>query len=176
MKQLIYGVPVAVVAILMWGFYLFLQQGPPGALPSPLIGKPAPEFTLPALDEQAQNFTRDELAKGKPTVINFFASWCTPCRVEHPALQALAAKQGIALYGVDYKDTPAKAREFLSELGNPFGKINEDRSGRVAIDWGVTGVPETFVVDGNGIVRVHYAGPLSDEIIERLIMPALAAK
>jgi len=173
MKRLIYIVPVALVVVMMWGFYLFLNQGPPGYLPSPLIGKQAPDITLPALDNEAQNFTRDELAKGKPTIVNFFASWCTPCRVEHPALQALAAKEGITLYGVDYKDTPKAARDFLSELGNPFGKINEDRSGRVAIDWGVTGVPETFVIDGNGVIRVHYAGPLSDEVVERMILPAL---
>src|SRR5215467_2479983 len=125
MKRLIYIVPVALVVVMMWGFYLFLNQGPPGYLPSPLIGKQAPDITLPALDNEAQNFTRDELAKGKPTIVNFFASWCTPCRVEHPALQALAAKEGITLYGVDYKDTPKAARDFLSELGNPFGKINE---------------------------------------------------
>ena len=173
MKRLLFVVPFAVVAVLMWGFYIFLQQGPPGALPSPLVGKVAPDFTLPPLDAQAQNFTRDELGKGKPVIINFFASWCTPCRVEHSTLEALAAKGDVALYGIDYKDKPEDARAFLTELGNPFGRINEDRNGRVAIDWGVTGVPETFVIDGNGIIRVHYAGPLSDEIVARLIMPAL---
>ena len=173
MRRLLYVVPFALVAVMMWGFYIFLQQGPPGALPSPLVGKAAPDFTLPPLDDQAQNFARDELGKGKPIIINFFASWCTPCRVEHPTLEALAAKGDVALYGIDYKDKPEDARAFLTELGNPFGKINQDRNGRVAIDWGVTGVPETFVVDGSGVIRVHYAGPLSDEIVERLIKPAL---
>ena len=85
----------------------------------------------------------------------------------------MAARKGITLYGVDYKDTPEAARAFLSELGNPFGKINEDRQGRVAIDWGVTGVPETFVIDSKGIIRVHYAGPLNDQVVEQLILPAL---
>jgi cytochrome c biogenesis protein CcmG/thiol:disulfide interchange protein DsbE len=88
-------------------------------------------------------------------------------------LQALAARQGITLYGVDYKDKPEDGRAFLSELGNPFGKINEDRDGRVAIDWGVTGVPETFVIDSKGIIRVHYAGPLNEQVLQRLILPAL---
>jgi cytochrome c biogenesis protein CcmG, thiol:disulfide interchange protein DsbE len=171
-RRLLYIVPVAVVGALLWAFAVFLQQGPPGFLPSALVGKPAPEFTLPPLD-QAASFTSAELAQGRPTVINFFASWCTPCRVEHPTLQAMAARGDITLYGIDYKDDPVKARAFLEELGNPFGKINVDRDGRVAIDFGVTGVPETFVIDGNGIIKAHYAGPLSDSVVRGLILPAL---
>ena len=173
MKRLFYVIPVAVVVGLMWAFAVFLQQGPPGFLPSQLVGRPSPEFTLPALDAGTQPFTREELAQGRPTVINFFASWCTPCRVEHPTLQAMAARGDITLYGIDYKDDPVKARAFLEELGNPFGRINEDRNGRVAIDFGVTGVPETFVVDGNGVIKAHYAGPLSNDVVRRLILPAL---
>jgi cytochrome c biogenesis protein CcmG/thiol:disulfide interchange protein DsbE len=88
-------------------------------------------------------------------------------------LEALAARKGITLYGVDYKDKPEDARAFLTELGNPFGKINEDREGRVSIDWGVTGVPETFVIDGKGVIRVHYAGPLNEQVLAQLILPAL---
>ena len=174
MKQLVYIIPVVVVGGLMWAFAVFLQQGPRGYLPSQLVGKSAPEFTLPPLDEDAQSFTRAELAQGRPTVINFFASWCTPCRIEHPTLQAMAARGDITLYGIDYKDNPEKARAFLKELGNPFGRINEDRDGRVAIDFGVTGVPETFVVDGNGVIKAHYAGPISDAVVQGLILPALA--
>jgi len=172
-KRLFYVIPVVVVVGLMWAFAVFLQQGPPGFLPSVLVGKPAPEFTLPPLDAQAQGFTREELAQGRPTVINFFASWCTPCRVEHPTLQAMAARGDIILYAIDYKDDPEKARAFLNELGNPFGKINEDRDGRVAIDFGVTGVPETFVIDGNGMIKAHYSGPLSNAVVQGLILPAL---
>ena len=174
MKRLLYVIPIAIVGGLMWAFAVFLQQGPPGFLPSQLVGKTAPEFTLPPLDAEAQSFTRAELSQGRPTVINFFASWCTPCRVEHPTLQAMAARGDITLYGIDYKDTPEKARAFLNELGNPFGRINEDRDGRAAIDFGVTGVPETFVVDGNGVIKAHYSGPLSDAVVRGLILPALA--
>ncbi len=174
MKRLLYLIPVAIVGGLMWAFAAFLQQGPPGFLPSQLVGKAAPEFTLPPLDAEAQSFTRAELAQGRPTVINFFASWCTPCRVEHPTLQAMAARGDITLYGIDYKDTPEKARAFLDELGNPFGRIAEDRDGRAAIDFGVTGVPETFVVDGNGVIKAHYSGPLSDAVVRGLILPALS--
>ena len=175
MKRLLYVIPVAIVGGLMWAFAVFLQQGPPGFLPSQLVGKATPEFTLPPLDAEAQSFTRAELAQGRPTVINFFASWCTPCRVEHPTLQAMAARGDITLYGIDYKDNPEKARAFLNELGNPFGRINEDRDGRAAIDFGVTGVPETFVIDGNGVIKAHYAGPLSDAVVRGLILPALAS-
>jgi len=153
--------------------YVGLFQGPPSALPSPLIGKPAPQMALPALDAQAANFTREELGQGRPIVINFWASWCVPCRLEHSTLESLAQREGVTLYGVDYKDDPEKARAFLSELGNPFGKINQDKDGRVAIDWGVTGVPETFVVDSTGVIRVHYAGPLTDQVLQRLVLPAL---
>ena len=174
MKRSLFVVPVLVVGVMMAAFGVFLFQGPPGFLPSPLVGKAAPEFTLPPLDAEAQSFTRAELAQGRPTVINFFASWCAPCRVEHPTLQAMAARGDVTLYGVDYKDTPEKARAFLDELGNPFGRIAEDRDGRVAIDCGVTGVPETFVVDGNGVIKAHYSGPLSDAVVRGLILPALA--
>jgi cytochrome c biogenesis protein CcmG/thiol:disulfide interchange protein DsbE len=175
-KRLFFLVPVVIFAGLAALFYAGLYGGPPNILPSPLVGKLAPEMTLPALDAQSEGFSREELAKGKPTIVNFWASWCAPCRVEHPTLEALAQTGQVALYGVDYKDDPAAARGFLTELGNPFGdKINMDREGRVSIDWGVTGVPETFVIDGNGVIRAHYAGPLSDDVLQRVIMPAVAA-
>ncbi|HMI96348.1 MAG TPA: DsbE family thiol:disulfide interchange protein [Micropepsaceae bacterium] len=173
MKRLFFLVPVVIFVGLAWLLYIGLFQGPPSALPSPLVGKTAPDMSLPALDAQAQNFNRAELGQGRPIIVNFWASWCAPCRIEHSTLEALAARKGVTLYGVDYKDKPEDARAFLSELGNPFGKINEDRDGRVAIDWGVTGVPETFVIDSKGIIRVHYAGPLNDQVVERLILPAL---
>lgn len=173
MSRLIYVIPVIIFGGLAALLYIGLFQGPPSELPSPLVGKPAPGITLPALDSESQQFSRAELGNGHPVIVNFWASWCAPCRLEHAALQQLAAQKGIMIYGVDYKDKPENARAFLTELGNPFGKIDQDQEGRVSIDWGVTGVPETFVVDGKGIVRVHYAGPLDDDIINRLILPAI---
>jgi cytochrome c biogenesis protein CcmG/thiol:disulfide interchange protein DsbE len=172
-KRLFFLVPVVIFVGLAWLLYIGLFQGPPSILPSPLVGKPAPDISLPALDAEAQKFDRAELGQGRPIIVNFWASWCVPCRLEHSTLEALAARKGITLYGVDYKDRPEDARAFLTELGNPFGKINEDREGRVSIDWGVTGVPETFVIDGKGIIRVHYAGPLNDQVLAQLILPAL---
>jgi cytochrome c biogenesis protein CcmG/thiol:disulfide interchange protein DsbE len=172
-KRLFFLIPVVIFVGLAWLLYIGLFQGPPSILPSPLVGKSAPDISLPALDAEAQKFDRAELGQGRPIIVNFWASWCVPCRLEHSTLEALAARKGITLYGVDYKDKPEEARAFLTELGNPFGKINEDREGRVSIDWGVTGVPETFVIDGKGIIRVHYAGPLNDQVVERMILPAL---
>ena len=173
MKRLFFLIPVVIFVGLAVLLYVGLFQGPPSLLPSPLVGKPAPDIALPALDTQAENFTRAELGQGRPVIINFWASWCAPCRIEHSTLESLAARNGVTLYGVAYKDDPEKSRAFLSELGNPFGKINQDREGRVAIDWGVTGVPETFVIDGKGVIRVHYAGPLNESLLQRLILPAL---
>jgi cytochrome c biogenesis protein CcmG/thiol:disulfide interchange protein DsbE len=172
-KRLFFLVPIVIFLGLAALLYVGLGLGPPSVLPSPLVGKAAPEVGLPALDEQAVQFTREEIGKGKPIIINFWASWCAPCRIEHSTLEALAAKDGVQLYGVDYKDDPKKAREFLTELGNPYSKINQDHEGRVSIDWGVTGVPETFVIDGNGVIRVHYAGPLTPDLLDKLILPAV---
>src|SRR5262249_20644796 len=140
--------------------YIGLNLGPPSVLPSPLVGKSAPDIALPPMDAESKGFDRSELGKGKPIIINFFASWCAPCRIEHPTLQALSEQPGVTVYGVDYRETlygkSAKdARNFLMELGNPYTKIVQDNQGRVSIDWGVTGVPETFVIDGNGVIQVH---------------------
>jgi cytochrome c biogenesis protein CcmG/thiol:disulfide interchange protein DsbE len=177
-KRAIFLVPIFVCLVLLGGLYVFLGQGPPSALPSPLVGQSAPDFNLPALDAEAESFSRGDLGTGKPIVVNFFASWCAPCRIEHPTLQALAAQKDVIVYGIDYKEalygkTAKDARDFLTELGNPYSKINKDDDGRVSIDWGVTGVPETFVVDAKGIIRVHYSGPLSPDIVQKLILPAL---
>lgn len=174
MRRLIFLVPIVAFVGLAWLFYAGLQEGPPSALPSPLIGKPAPNFVLPPLDGESPGFTRADLANGHPTVINFWASWCAPCRVEHPQLRALGDR-GVTLYGVAYKDTAEKARGFLNEMTNPFARIVADANGRAAIDWGVSGVPETFVIDGQGIVRLHYSGALTEQVIVDLILPALKA-
>lgn len=141
-------------------------------LPSALIGQPAPglpEATLPglpALDPAV-------LADGEVKLVNFFASWCGPCRVEHPQLTALAG-EGIPIYGIAYKDDPAKSVAFLEELGNPYQAAGQDPQGRTAVDWGVYGVPETFVVDGDGTILARLAEPLTEDALQRRLRPALA--
>ncbi|MGN6516418.1 MAG: DsbE family thiol:disulfide interchange protein [Rhizomicrobium sp.] len=177
MKRLIYIVPVlAFVAIAAFLFAGLVERThtAPDVLPSMLIGQPAPRMSLPPLDAQAKAFSTADLRAGHVSVVNVFASWCAPCREEAPALRALSALKGVALYGMVQKDTPSKARAFLNDLGNPYSRIDLDADGHASIDWGVYGVPETFVVDGHGIVRLRYAGPLTADTLQSTILPAIA--
>ena len=145
----------------------------PDALPSTRIGRAAPALEaapLPPLPPIAE----DQLARGKVTLVNYWASWCAPCRVEHPQLVQLNS-EGLDIVGVNYKDAPEHALRFLAELGDPYVAVGTDRAGRTAIDWGVYGVPETFVVDGNGDVILRFAGPVTESILENRIRPAIEA-
>ncbi len=175
MRRLAYVLPVLFLLAVGALFWFGLNSGPPDQLPSPLIGKSAPNFVLAALDAQSQGFGRSDLT-GRPTIINFWASWCPPCRVEHPMLLALASDGRIRLWGVVYKDKADAARGFLDTLGNPFARLAADPTGRVAIDWGVTGAPETFVVDASGIVRAHVSGAITPDIVEKVIFPSLGRR
>jgi cytochrome c biogenesis protein CcmG/thiol:disulfide interchange protein DsbE len=143
----------------------------PGTLPSALIDHPVPTFELPAL-EGGEGFSNQDLV-GQVSLVNVFASWCVPCRVEHPVLMKLA-ESGVPIYGINYKDPPDQAQAWLAELGNPFQKIGADRSGRVGIEWGVYGVPETFVIDAEGRIRHKHVGPLQPRDLERTLLPILA--
>ena len=176
MKRLLFLIPVLVFALLLGVFYDRLMRGEPNApLPSPLIGKAVPEFSTQALDGDAQSFSRTDLTGGRPVIVNFFASWCAPCVLEAPVLKQLSEQPGVVIYGVVYKDDPAKTRTFLAKYGNPFSRINNDPDGRVGIDWGLTGVPETFVIDGQGIIRARHAGELTPRAVREVILPALAS-
>ncbi len=172
MKRLIHILPLLGFLVLGW----FLWRGlslDPRTIPSARVGKPAPEFALPGLEPDAPGLARGDLATGRPVLVNFFASWCPPCHVEHPLLMKLK-REGVVLYGIAYKDAPADTRRFLDRLGNPFARIGVDADGRTAIDFGVSGVPETFVVDGRGRIVLHHPGPLTEEAIVDEIRPALA--
>ena len=144
-------------------------------MPSALLNKPAPRLTLPGLDTQSAAFTPQDLAGGHVSVINVFASWCAPCRTETGQLATLSRMPGVALYGLTQKDKPEATRAFLNEVGNPFAKIARDDDGRASIEWGVYGVPETYVVDGRGIIRLKYVGALTDASLAREIVPAIKA-
>ncbi|WP_410498610.1 DsbE family thiol:disulfide interchange protein [Chitinibacter sp. S2-10] len=145
----------------------------PRDIPSPLIGKPAPVFTLDRLD-QPESFSTAQL-KGQPWVLNVWASWCSACVVEHPVLNAWKNKLGAPLVGMAYKDLDTDAKKWLADRGNPYSAVIADREGRVAIDFGVYGVPETFVIDGKGIIVLKHTGPVSDEVFSDKILPALQA-
>jgi len=145
----------------------------PREIPSPLIGKPVPAFELAPLHEGAKPLRQADLL-GRISVINVWASWCAPCRQEHPLLVDFARRQpGIQLLGLNYKDDRAQASQWLKELGNPYAAIGFDAKGQVAIDFGVYGVPETFVVDRQGQVRYKHVGPLTPEVLRDRLEPLL---
>lgn len=164
--------PLVVFAGLAGLFLGGMFSGSGEELPSTLIGAPAPPVEVTPLDTFPQ-FDDAALTAPGPKIVNFWASWCGPCRVEHPQLMALK-EEGLPIYGVNYKDDPADARRFLDELGNPYSGGGADAKGRMALDWGVYGVPETFVIDGGGRVLLRFPGPVTAEILERRIRPALA--
>ncbi len=141
------------------------------AIASPLIGKPAPALNLPALAMPEQRISISQL-KGKAYVLNVWGSWCVSCRLEHPVITELA-KSGALVIGYNYKDSSEDALRWLSEYGNPFALIVQDEDGRAALDWGIYGAPETFVIDAKGIVRFKHVGPLTVDIIEQSIRPIL---
>jgi cytochrome c biogenesis protein CcmG/thiol:disulfide interchange protein DsbE len=178
MNRLIYLVPVVVFAGIAAFFFAGLREREtvaPDELPSVLIGLPAPATPLPALDKQARPFAPADLRSGHVSVVNVFASWCVPCREEAPTLQALSHMKGVVLYGMVQKDTPQKVRAFLADVGNPYSRIDLDADGRASIEWGVYGLPETFIVDPKGIVRLRYAGAVTPDVLASVILPAIAS-
>ena len=157
--------PIAVFATLAIILWYGLSRNP-NNLPSALIGKSVPAFSLPAIEgSNIPSFTSADLKSGNVSVVNIWASWCGPCRLEHPILMELSKRTDIRLYGINNKDSPENARRFLGTLGQPYAAIGADSDGRTTIDWGSYGVPETFIVDGKGIIRFKWIGPLSPEIM-----------
>lgn len=141
----------------------------PRALPSPLVGKEAPDFDLPELREPEVRFARDDML-GKPALFNVWASWCVTCRQEHPMLAQLR-RAGVPVYGLNYKDTRSDALRFLARYGDPYSAIGFDESGMVGIDYGVYATPETFLIDRHGMIRFKHIGMITPEIIETKILP-----
>jgi cytochrome c biogenesis protein CcmG/thiol:disulfide interchange protein DsbE len=171
MKSLRFIIPLAVFLLLV----VFLAVGlklDPHLVPSPLINKPAPAFELPRLDDAAQTLRRDDLL-GKAWVLNVWASWCGPCRDEHPQVLALARGKYAPIVGLNYKDARDDARGWLRQLGDPYTVSLSDLDGRTGIDFGVYGVPETFVIDKQGVIRFKHVGPLTAEVIDTRIVPLL---
>ena len=165
--------PLLALVALIAVFALNINRDP-SLVQSVLINKPAPAFSLPAVEGLPVPGFDTRKLEGQVTVVNVFASWCIPCRDEHPVLEALKQKTGVPLYGINQKDAPDQAAAFLAQLGNPYDAIGADRDGRTSIDWGVYGVPETFIVDARGMIRFKHTGPLAMEDIDREIVPAIA--
>jgi cytochrome c biogenesis protein CcmG/thiol:disulfide interchange protein DsbE len=144
----------------------------PREVPSPLIGKPAPAFALPRLDDPTKTIRLEDM-RGKVWILNVWASWCVACREEHPLLMEFAKKRVVPIYGLDYKDERADATAWLARFGNPYDASLVDADGRVGIDFGVYGVPETFVIDRDGVIRLKHIGPLTPDVLATKIEPLL---
>jgi len=170
-RPLLFILPVLLFA-LVGAFLAIGLTRDPSTLPSALVGKEAPPFALPPLEgRDSHGFARADLG-GEPMLVNVFASWCVPCRVEHPVINRLAG-QGVVVHGINYKDRPEDAKAWLAELGDPFRRVGADRDGRVGIEWGVYGVPETSVLDRDGKIAHRHVGPLQPRDVEEKILPLL---
>ncbi len=164
-------VPPVIFAGLAVAFYFGLQQEDPADIPSRLTGRHVPNINLTDLRTDPAP-TNEDMDLDGVKLVNFWASWCGPCRTEHPNLMEMQ-ENGIPIIGINYKDNPDNALSFLASLGDPFVKVGADFTGRNAIEWGVTGVPETFVIDGNGEIILRYPGPITRKVFEKYIAPAI---
>ncbi len=144
----------------------------PSVVPSPLVDKPAPDFRLATLDSPGQTFGVDDL-HGQVWLLNVWASWCVSCRAEHPYLIELARAAGVPVVGLNYKDEPDAARRYLRDHGDPYAAIAVDRDGRVGIEYGVYGTPETFLIDRDGVIRYKHVGPIHGDIVRNVLLPRI---
>jgi cytochrome c biogenesis protein CcmG/thiol:disulfide interchange protein DsbE len=173
MRRLVYILPLLAFAAVAAWFAVGLTREP-SKVPSALIDRPIPDFALPALAGAGVPALADETIKGKVALVNVFASWCIPCKVEHPILMRLASEKRVAIYGINWKDKGADAARWLKELGNPYTAIGHDEPGRVGIEWGVYGAPETFVVDREGRIRYKHVGAITPQVLNSEILPLIA--
>ena len=179
-RRLLVLAPLLLFGAMAIMFAFALTKGDPSKLPSALIGKPAPPLVLTAIEGLQDGpratplLTSEMLRDGDVTVVNFWASWCGPCVDEHPLLIELAQTTGVRVVGVNFKDAAANARRFLGRYGNPFAAVGADTTGRTAIEWGVYGMPETFIIDKGGRVAFKHVGPLTREALQRTVLPTIA--
>jgi cytochrome c biogenesis protein CcmG/thiol:disulfide interchange protein DsbE len=167
-RALIPLIVFALIGALLWSGI----GNDPTLVPSPLVGKPAPDFSAPVLNEPQRSISKQDLL-GQPYLLNVFASWCPACRVEHPVLNDYAQRGELTIYGLNYKDLPEDANRWLAQFGNPYAGILVDPEGRVGLDFGVYGAPETFVIDAQGTIVYKHIGPLTPADIETKIKPLL---
>lgn len=167
-----FALPLLIFLGLLGLLYLGLHIDP-RQVPSPLVDKPAPAFTVEDLQQPQTVFTERRLYVQGPALFNVWASWCVACREEHPVLLELARRGVVPIYGLNYKDTHKDAEQWLAQFGNPYTAIAYDPQGKVGLDWGVYGVPETFLIDRQGIIRYKYIGPLTPQIVQDDLLPRL---
>lgn len=170
--KLQYLLPVAGFLVLAVGLGVGLTLKP-REIPSALIGKPVPAFELPPVQGRTAGLSTADLRQGKPVLVNVFASWCGPCRQEHPLFMELARTTDIQIYGLNQRDRPEDAARWLATFGDPYDKTGADFNGRASIEWGVYGVPETFVVDGQGCIQYKHISVLTRDVLEEEILPRL---
>jgi cytochrome c biogenesis protein CcmG/thiol:disulfide interchange protein DsbE len=171
-KRLLPLIAFALLALLLGVGVLMNSGKDTSAIPSPLIGKPAPAFSLPVLGEPSRLIGNADL-RGEPYLLNVWGSWCPACRDEHPVITALAESGRIKVIGYDYKDEPEDALRWLQQYGNPYALVIVDQDGRAAFDWGIYGAPESFLVDAQGIVRWKFIGPMTDAVVREQLLPEL---
>ena len=168
MKKELSSIPLILfVSILIIFTYLLLKERNPKELPSALIGKNVPTFDAESLLKE-EKFISPKEFKNKITLVNFFASWCKPCRDEHLFIKTFSKNEKIKIIGINYKDNIKKTTEWLNKSGNPYNNIVIDKKGKIAIEWGVYGIPETFLVDSDGIIKYRHVGPITDEIFKKI--------
>jgi cytochrome c biogenesis protein CcmG, thiol:disulfide interchange protein DsbE len=176
MKRILFFLPVLLVILtggfLLWGLD---PDRDPSAIPSVLISQPVPQFDLPAVEGlDLPGFGSDELEQaGEVVLVNVFASWCVPCRAEHAVLTRMVRETGVVLMGLNYKDKPADITVWLDNLGNPYDRVGSDLDGRAGIEWGISGVPETFIIGADGLVAYRYVGPIVGPKAEAEFLTAL---
>src|SRR5690606_17440110 len=168
-QRIVFVAPVVVFAVLAIALGWGLTRNPQ-EIPSALIGKTVPEFALPPVQGRTLGLAAADL-RGEVSLVNVFASWCTACRYEHPLFMEIAERGVVPLHGLNYKDRPADAAAWLDELGDPYTRTGADRDGRVAIEWGVYGVPETYVVGADGRIAYKQIGPVTRDVLEDTILP-----
>ena len=168
MKKQLLIIPLSLfLLILLTFFYLLIIDRSPSELPSNLLNKTIPNFETESLLKNKKFISSDEFGKEK-VLVNFFATWCQPCRAEHEYIKSFSKEKGIRVIGINYKDNPKKAVEWLRRLGNPYSDVPIDKNGRIAIDWGVYGIPETFVINSNGIIKYRHIGPVTKKIYKKI--------
>jgi len=172
-KQLLIFPSIVFFFILLVFFYLLIIDRDPTELPSVLIEKKVPRFEAESLLDDKKFISTEEFAN-KTVIVNFFATWCKPCREEHPYIKRLSNTKGIKIIGINYKDNPQRTIKWLKELGNPYSNIAIDSNGQIGIDWGVYGLPETFIVNAEGIIKYRHVGPITKKVYNNFYSKVIA--